>query len=361
MSLIMDAQKAAQREKDKRAGTPDRVPLLVPLRSRDKSGRDWRQIAILGGGTVAIAAALWFVFGRDGSAVPRALRTAGPTIASISQPPATPALEDVPPSKETARIAQSESPAAPPVSKQAKAPIVAPRRQPTRVATRPPMDAPRVIREGVSPPQRSGSADLRVAVDNPTTVEIARLFAVGVAAQRAGDATGARAAYERVLAIAPGEVDALNNLGVLYTGLRQFDRAEQVLRRAVSIAPSYAGAWANLGTVLRERGRSDDAIAAFQHALSLDARHAGARVGLAQQYIVIGDLAQARQHLATVLVDHPASPEANYAMGQVLERLGDRGGAIEAYSAFIRVAPPSFAAYSEAVRNRISALSAAKP
>jgi Tfp pilus assembly protein PilF len=360
MSLIMDAQKAAQREKDKRAGTPDRVPLLVPLKSKDGAGRDWPRIALLAGGAVAIVGSTWFVFGRDGDAVPRALRTAGPTISSIAAPPAVTPVPQAAPPREPAGDTKVQPPL-PPASKQAKAPTVI-KQPPTRVATRPLMDAPRVVRESPpTPPTASRSADLRVAVDNPTSVEVSRMFATAVAAQRSGDAAGARAAYERVLALAPGDVDALNNLGVLFTSLRQFDRAETVLRRAVSIAPSYSGAWANLGTVLRERGRSDDAIAAFQHALSLDARHAGARVGLAQQYIVIGALAQARQHLATVLVDHPSSPEANYAMGQVLERLGDRSGAIEAYSAFIRVAPPSYAQYSETVRNRIDALIAAKP
>ena len=76
---------------------------------------------------------------------------------------------------------------------------------------------------------------------------------------------------------------------------------------------------------------------------------------------MIGSLAQARQLLEDVLHDNPASPEASYAMGQVLERQGDRQGAIRAYSTFVRFAPPALAVYVENVRLRIEALTPRTP
>src|SRR6185503_15947044 len=78
-------------------------------------------------------------------------------------------------------------------------------------------------------PRAESSNGLRIAVDEPRAAEVARIFAVGVAAHRAGDATAARQAYEQVLAIAPNDVDAINNLGALYASLREFDRAETTL------------------------------------------------------------------------------------------------------------------------------------
>jgi Flp pilus assembly protein TadD len=212
-----------------------------------------------------------------------------------------------------------------------------------------------------APDARSSRGDLRIAVEDPRELEVARLFSTGVAAHRSGDYTVARTAYERVLTLSPNYVDALNNLGVLLGTLREGDRAEQLLRRAVALDPTNPGTWNNFGTVLRERGRSGDAIAAFQHALSLDPGHPGARVSLAQQYLVIGSLAQARQLLEAVLAGNQDLPEANYALGQVLERLGDRQGAIRAYSTFLRIAPPSLAAYTDGVKRRVGALGSQKP
>jgi len=361
MSLIMDATRAAQREKERREGgaSSGNVPLLVPLQSKGRSNFNWQRALLFVGSGVAVLATVWIVLQRTRDSLPRALRTPGPTLVSIATPPvAETPTQDTAPTKELAR-ATTDSVARPLPAARGGTSEQTQLRRPPRVATRPPVNAPRAPRADV--PDATQAGQLRVAVDQPRATEVARLFAVAVAAHRAGDAAGARTTYEQVLALAPNDVDALNNLGVLHTGLREFDRAEVALRRALSLAPSNAGAWSNLGAVLRERGRSADATAAFQHALSIDPRHAGARVGLAQQYLVIGSLAQARQLLDDVLRDNPASPEASYALGQVLERQGDRPGAIRAYTTFMQVAPPALAPYVEGVRRRVETLSARAP
>jgi len=354
MSLIMDAQKAAQREKDLRASGGHRagVPLLVPLRSKGNTSLNWQRVILVVGSIGAAVAVTLVVMRQNRDAVPRALRTPGPTIASIATPAA---VKDTTPEKEIVRVSAADKPAdqPPPVARPATKQST--RRAPTPVVTKARPAPPRVLAQTASKSD-APTGQLRVSVDQPRAAETARLFALGVSAHRAGDAATARAAYEQVLVISPNDVDALNNLGVLHTSLREFDRAETALRRALGISPSNAGAWSNLGAVLRERGRSADAIAAFNRALSLEPHHTGARVGLAQQYLVIGSLAQARQLLEDVLRDNPGSPEANYALGQVLERQGDKAGAVRAYRTFVQFAPPAFAAYVEAVRLRTEAL-----
>jgi Tfp pilus assembly protein PilF len=202
---------------------------------------------------------------------------------------------------------------------------------------------------------------LRVAVEHPRQGEAGRLFAEALAAHRAGDLVTARTLYERVLQLSPNDADALNNLGVLLSGQREFDRALDLLRRAASIAPNSAGTWNNIGTALREQGRGSDAAAAFRHALTLDPQHEGAKVGLAQQYLSSGSVAQARTLLEDVLSSNPALPEAHYALGQALELQGDRVGAIRAYSEFIRRAPPGLAAYVERTRRHVESLSFSAP
>ena len=359
MSLIMDAQKAAQREKDLRAsgGSRASVPLLVPLKSRASTPFNWQRAILVVGGLGAVTAIVLVVLQQNRDAIPRALLTPGPTLASIAPAPTTGApAADTTPAKEVARVASRDSVSAPPRNTTTRPVAKQPPRRPP--ALNPTRARPRVV--AAAPPRTPApTGQLRVAVDQPRATEVARLFAMGVSAHRAGDAASARSAYEQVLAIAPNDVDALNNLGVLHTGLREFDRAESALRRAIALAPSSAGAWNNLGAVLRERGRSADAIAAFQRALSIDPRHAGARVGLAQQYLVISSLGQARVLLESVLRDAPSSPEAAYALGQVLERQGDKAGAVRAYQTFVQFAPPALSAYTEAVRVRIETLSRA--
>ncbi len=361
MSLIMDATKAAQREKERResgahAGT---VPLLVPLRSAKPAEFSWSRMGAVALTSVVVLGAAWFIVQRTRNAVPRALRTPGPAVVSIASAPpvvdsSVSANRDTSQAAQPQRAAQAVAVLSTPVvpSKSASA-------RPTRRASRPSARSAGGVTAETRPTASSGQ--MRIAVEEPRELEAARVFSIGVAAHRGGDLPAARSAYDRVLALVPTHVDALNNMGVLLGTLREFDRGEQMLRRAVSLDPGNAGAWNNLGTVLRERGRSGDAIAAFQHALSIDPVHQGARVSLAQQYLMIGSLAQARQLLEEVLVGNPGLPEANYALGQVLERLGDRQGAIHAYSAFVRAAPPGLAAYVESVQRRVDALGSQRP
>lgn len=266
-----------------------------------------------------------------GDAVPRAVDSIAAT------PDTTRAIVTVP----ARSIAK-----APPVSSTTPAT----RRTPTKAAAA-------VAQSSTPRPRPDSAAGLRIAVE-ASREDAAQLFAAAVAAHREGNLTYARTAYERVLVMAPRDVDAMNNLAVLLLARRELDAAERLLRRAVTLAPRNVGVWSNMGTVLRERGQSADAIAAFQHALSIDPTHMPTRISLAQQFLAIGSYPQARQILDRVVAENPAVPEAQYALGQVLEQQGDIPGAIRAYSTFIRVAPARFATHIEFVRRRISDLSA---
>ena len=127
------------------------------------------------------------------------------------------------------------------------------------------------------------------------------------------------------------------------------------------MAPRNAGIWNNIGAALREQGHGSDAVAAYQHALTIDPGHQGARIGLAQQYLAMGLGAQAREILEDVLRVNPMAAEAQYALGQVLELQGDRAGAIRAYTAFMRLAPPRLSGNIEQLRRHVDSLSSRAP
>lgn len=370
MSVISNALKTAQQEKQRResGGRMGPAPLLVPLRSKPEPQFSWQRAASLGIGGALVLAAAWFAFGRgrdDGR--PRPQFAVTPPAVSVAAVPAVqdspravsePVAASVPPTTGAADSAREPAP----VSSRAAPLRTAERRSTVRAPTpavlqgRPAPDS--AADDSAAPPREPAqSGRLRIAVEQPREEDAARLFAMGVAAHRAGDLAAARSAYERVLLMAPNDVDALNNLGVLLAAMREFDRAEQVLRRAIRLAPRNAGAWNNLGTVLAQRGQPNDAIAAYQHALSIDPRHQGARVSLAQQHLAIGAADRARELLEEVLATNPAQAEAHYALGQAFELQKDWAGAIQSYLAFIRVAPPRLAADVERVRVRVDMLS----
>lgn len=375
MSLIADALKTAQREKQRResGGAPSLSPVLVPIRARAQPSFSWQRMLTIGISVMVTVVAMVVMVQRMRK--PQASLTPLPPIASPLPGTATPDYDARREAESTIARARARA------SRDATQPSSVRSRQPTRantsvggrpapvVATK---DAAAVLQGqaksgsiafGAPAPTRDvvSAGRLRIAVEQPRHGEADRMFAEALAAHRAGDLATAQPLYEGVLLLAPNHPDALNNLGVLLSGQREFDRALDLLRRSASIAPRSAGVWNNIGSALREQGHGSDAVAAFRHALTLDPQHQGARVGLAQQYLAIGSVAQARRLLEDVLTANPLLPEAHYALGQALELQGDRAGAIRSYSEFIRRAPLGLAEYVERTRRHVDSLSSRAP
>lgn len=368
MSLIHDALKTAQAEKQRRDGARHQTaPLIVPLRSGRPAQFSWQRAVGLGGALALIILVGWFVLlkGRDRRPV-----------ANIPVPTPAVSLVEVPDGRDTipaaavASAAQSPAPATIPTpqatlqSASAAQPGDRPRATSRRAAaTGAPSRTQETPAAAAAPPavlpQREPvrSGRLRIAVEQGREGEAARLFSAGVAAHRAGDLAAARGAYEGVLRIVPGDVDALNNLGVLLAAQRDFERAEKLLRLAVELSPRNAGAWNNLGTVLAQRGQAEQASAAFSRSLEIDPLNQGARVSLAQQYLAMGAGDRAQLMLEEVLRANPAYPEAHYALGQAFELQQDWAGAVRAYTAFMHTAPARMAADVDRVRARVDFLS----
>ena len=348
MSLINDALKTAQRAKQARESGMRPAPILVPLKAQTKSSAfSWRRSLTLAGAFVVVAGVGWLAV----------QRVRGETLRPL-QPQASVLLDRPAPAASSADAGHAAAPGGAAASSvvQQQQRVVSTSTKPISRRTYTP---PRPATKAVVPtplPEPKQTEGLRIAVERPRDPGAAELFAMAVTAHRAGDLSTARGLYERVLALAPSDVDAMNNLGVLLLSTRDFDRAEQLLRRAVALAPRNANVWSNLGNLLRDRGRSSDAVAAYQQALALDPQHPAARISLAQQYMAISAFKEARVILDGIVAQNPGNVEAQYALGQVLEQQGDRAGAIQAYSAFVRLAPSRFADAAERVRRRIDAL-----
>lgn len=82
--------------------------------------------------------------------------------------------------------------------------------------------------------------------------------------------------YEAALAIDPGYVHALVNLGAALDDLKDKRRSREVLERAVRAAPQSKEAWNNLGAVAAESGDTQRGLEALKKALELDGSYADA-------------------------------------------------------------------------------------
>jgi len=108
------------------------------------------------------------------------------------------------------------------------------------------------------------------------------------------DSAEARAAYEKAVALDPTHVDAHVNLGRLLHEDGATAAAEKHYRAALAADPDHPVAAFNLGVALDDLGRSREAAEAYLRAIELD----------------------------------PDNPDAHYNLAGILERNGDKAGAV---------------------------------
>ena len=157
-------------------------------------------------------------------------------------------------------------------------------------------------------------ADLQAALaKNPK--DVAALMLMGITYSAEKDYKDARDAYEKLLAIAPNNGVAINNLACLYAGhLGQFDKAYQLARQARNLAPTDPSIADTLGWILYQKGQYSSALSLLRE--SADKLYAvpEAQFHLGMTYYMMGDEANARtafQRGLQLNEDFPQKNECN--------------------------------------------------
>src|SRR5271170_7628414 len=125
-------------------------------------------------------------------------------------------------------------------------------------------------------------------------------------------------AYDRVLALNPGHIDALLNRGTLAFEDGQLEAARDYFARGVALEPQNSVARFNLGSTLDDLGLLQEARQHLRLAVRLDPQNSDARYTLATVCDKLGSEEEAREHWLAYLRLEPASPGSEYAR----ERLG---------------------------------------
>ena len=154
-----------------------------------------------------------------------------------------------------------------------------------------------------------------MSTSNPPALDIGQTLARAQAHWNAGQADQAEMACAQVLAVWPGQSDAMHLMGLMAHAYGNLDLAianlrqacqsprapalyysnfaemcrqrgllaegEQAARRAVAINPQLAGGWNNLGILLQESGKLDESRACLERMLALEPDNAQALNNLA--------------------------------------------------------------------------------
>ena len=136
---------------------------------------------------------------------------------------------------------------------------------------------------------------------------------LGIAYQHLYAMDFAKLEYEKALSIDPKYPEAMNNLGTVYYGQKNYKKAESCYRKAIQYKPQTASFYSNLGTAYFADRKYKQGVLAYQKAFMLDPN------------VFI------RESLERIAEMGPVEEQArlNYALAKIYAQAGNLQAAIE--------------------------------
>jgi len=158
---------------------------------------------------------------------------------------------------------------------------------------------------------------------------------------RAGDRRQAEKQFEAALALDPGDVDTLINLGLLRWQNGAREAALDLIQQATEVRSDSARAWASLGAMQLSLGRTAAARRSYERALRFDSAQPQALRGLAVIAERAGDLAQAVPLWIALSQILPLDPEPPRRCARLALRLGNPNDAEGCVNRWLALRPQS--------------------
>jgi predicted O-linked N-acetylglucosamine transferase (SPINDLY family) len=171
------------------------------------------------------------------------------------------------------------------------------------------------------------------------------LFGAAAKHHQEGRLAEAEAGYRRVLAIEPGNADALNMLGIVALQSGRGDAAVELIREAIRRNATNPAYFHNLGIALRAHGKLGEAIAAARQAVALKPEMAEAHLSLGGYLHEEGKLEEAVAAYRQTIRFQPGLAQAHSNLGDALRRLRRPGEAAAASREALRLDPNQPAAH----------------
>ena len=169
-----------------------------------------------------------------------------------------------------------------------------------------------------------------------------------------GNVEKAQREFEKALALDPNNADALLNMAAIHQGEGKVDMAEHLVQRALAVNPNSIGALAQLAEIQRERGELGEAVRLFSEALTIDDSHPFLWIGIGDVLQRAGRYEDAVKAFRTVLELDPDSFNARYNLGVTYSNMGQEDEAVAIYEEALERAPKH--PKGSAARNNLGAI-----
>jgi Flp pilus assembly protein TadD len=138
-------------------------------------------------------------------------------------------------------------------------------------------------------------------------------------------------AFERCLKLDSGNVQAEDNLGLAYQGLRRTDHAIAAFNNAIAwqakLPAKSPNPFIDLGSLLIEQNREQEAIPYLLQAVEIAPEEARAREQLGKAYLRLKDFDKAERQLQKAAELDPKNSSLHYLLGTAYSKLGQKENA----------------------------------
>ena len=161
-----------------------------------------------------------------------------------------------------------------------------------------------------------------------------------------GKIIDAKNIYEKILKIKPDHFLALSNLGVVFSQLREFNKAVELFNKTIKINPEYAEGYNNLGNALFELSEFDKSLDCYKRAAKLNPNFSDVFNNLGNVYQKKENLNKAiESYESAISLDLAKSKDKPYYnLGNIYRELGDYKKSINLYKKAISINPNSVSA-----------------
>jgi protein O-GlcNAc transferase len=165
-----------------------------------------------------------------------------------------------------------------------------------------------------------------------------------LAHHRAGRLAQAKALYEEILQLQPGQPDALHWLGLLVCQIGQYEAGIALMEQSLAARPD-AVCCNDLGNMLREHGRLAVAIARYRQAIALRPDYPEAHNNLGNSLREAHEPEAAWRSCARAIELRPGYAQAHTGLGNALKDMGELDAAAASYRKAIELRPDFALAY----------------